>query len=238
MHSTEQSSSAANHASRAFLFMVSNAQGSDQLAAAVAYERVLFGFAGAGGTLEKGVVRYSVAPRLLQPTTLGELDGTTTPRLARIANEFRRAGFHVALESRMDAWQKTHEAWVSPVANAIYAVGGDNGRLRTTRDVVVLTLRAIRENFAVLRALEVPITPPKLRAFDRLPEPLLVPLLQRVLASRRVEILAARHANAARDEMAAIVAELSALAAEAGAPTPAADELARYVDASVPPLLD
>ena len=168
----------AANASPAFLFMVSNAQGPDQPAATVGYGRVLLGFAGAGGTLEKGVVRYAVAPRLLQPTTLGELDGTTTPRLERIANEFRGAGFPVALESRMDAWQKTHEAWVSPVANAIYAVGGDTGRLRTTRDVVVLMLRAIRENFALLRALEVPITPPKLRAFDRLPEPLLVPLLQ------------------------------------------------------------
>ena len=226
---------AANQASAAFLFMVSNAQGPTQLATAVGSERVLLGFAGAGGTLDKGVVRYTVAPRLLQPTTLGELDGTTTSRLEQIVSEFRRAGFPVALESRMDDWQKTHEAWVSPVANAIYAVGGDNARLRTRSDVTMLMLRAIRENFAVLRALDVPITPPRLRAFERLPERLLAALLQRVLASRRVEVLAARHANAARDEMAAIAAELSALAVEAGTPTPAADELSRYIDASVPP---
>lgn len=202
------------------------------------YERALFGFAGGGGTLEKGVVRYSVAPRLLQPTTLGELDGTTTPRLERIANEFRRAGFPVALESRMDAWQTTHEAWVSPVANAIYAVGGDNRRLLTSHEVVVLMLHAIRgtspssvlSTFRSLRRSCAHSIACPSRCSSRFSSACSPPAASRSLLPGMRTQLATRWRRS--------WAELSALAAAAGTPTPAADELARYVDASGTPLLD
>lgn len=74
------------------LFMVSNPSGSAELEAALGRGRVLLGFAGAGGTLERGVVRYALAPRLFQPTTIGELDGRETPRLCELAAAFRTAG--------------------------------------------------------------------------------------------------------------------------------------------------
>jgi hypothetical protein len=34
----------------------------------------------------------------------------------------------------MDAWLKTHEAWISPLANAIYAAGGDTHALDRGRN--------------------------------------------------------------------------------------------------------
>lgn len=58
------------------LFMVNNPSGYADWANAVGSERLVLGFAGAGGTLVDNVVRYVVVPRLLQPTTFGELDGS------------------------------------------------------------------------------------------------------------------------------------------------------------------
>jgi 2-dehydropantoate 2-reductase len=218
------------------LFMVNTASGYDELRAAVGATRVLVGFAGAGGTVRDGVVEYTVAPRLLQRTTVGEPDGTTTDRLRTVAAAFRRAGFPVALERNMDAWQKSHVAWVSPVANAIYAAGGDTRRLAASPASMRLMLRAVRESFAVLGAIGVPVTPPKLRPLGHLPESLALPVLARAFATRRADIILGRHAAAARDEMATLAGELTVLARASGMATPHLDELARYVDPAVPPL--
>ena len=188
-------------ASQSIVFMVNNASGYTEMLRAVGSSRVLVGFAGAGGTMQDGIVDYTIAPRLLQRTTFGEPDGTITERLRQTAKAFKGAGFPVALEHNMDAWQKTHVAWVSPVANAIYAAAGDVSRLSRTPAAIALMLGAIRESFAVLNKLDVPITPWKLRPLSHLPESVGLRLLPPLLASRRADIIFARHANAARDEM-------------------------------------
>ncbi|HZR96771.1 MAG TPA: hypothetical protein VFA56_13825 [Gaiellaceae bacterium] len=181
---------------------------------------------GRGGFRADGVVKYATAPRLLQPTTIGELDGTPTPRIESVARFFRSAGFPTALSSNMDAWLKTHEAWISPLANAIYAAGGDAHALARDRPLLRSYVRAMREGFAVLDELGVPLTPPKFRLLRAMPDLLLVPALARVLDTRLVEVLATAHASAAREEMAVLAREFAALADAAHVRTPAMDELA------------
>jgi hypothetical protein len=120
---------AVNHPIPAFLFMVNNASGPEALIQTVGRERVLLGFAGAGGTREGHVITTIILSGESQPTTIGELDGQTTPRLEVIADALRAAGFPTVIEAHMDAWLKTHVAVVSPIANAIYLAGGSNYRL-------------------------------------------------------------------------------------------------------------
>ena len=227
---------AASRATPNVLVMVSNPSGLGELIAALGRERLLLGFAGAGGTLDQGVVRYAMAPRLFQPTTIGELDGSKSPRLRRIAAAFREAGLPTRLESHIDAWLKTHEAWVSPFANAIYAAAGSNYTLARSPDALRLLVRAIREGFLVLDQLDVPVTPARFRVLRAVPERLLVTILQGVVGTPAIEVLAARHANAARDEMSTLAAEFAALAERAGVPTPAMNALRQYCDPSVRPL--
>jgi 2-dehydropantoate 2-reductase len=133
----------------------------------------------------------------------------------------------------MDAWLKTHVALVSPIANAIYAAGGDNYRLARTRDAIVLMIRAMREGYTVLRANHIPITPAKLKIIEWIPEPLLVALLQLRLPTKSAELNLARHANHARDEMQQIADEFRVLARKAGVKTPAIDQLYGYLDPAV-----
>jgi 2-dehydropantoate 2-reductase len=229
---------AANRHTPTILFMTNNAGGAAAYVAARGSERVLLGFPGAGGVRAGSVVRAYVAPRGTQPTTIGELDGNITPRLQQIAQMFEHAGFPVAISTNIDAWLKTHVALVSPIANALYLAGGDTYRLARTRDGLVLLVRAIREGLAVLRAHGMEITPPKYRALARLPEPLLVALLQRGFATERAAVALARHANAARDEMQCLADEFRALTRSTSIPTPAIDCLATYLDPAVAPLPD
>lgn len=220
---------AANHCVRNILFMVNNASGYEELIHAVGRERIVLGFAGAGGVRQDGVIRYRIVSRILQPTTFGELDGTHTERVAQIMRMFRNAGFPVAFTRNMDAWQKTHVAWVGPIAHAVYLVGGDHIRLSRSPDIIQLMVDAIREGFAVLERLGIPITPPKHRVWLAVPKPLLIWALQRWIGTNQFRTVAAAHAMAAPDEMLQLAEEFRSLADAAALQTPAIDLLRSHI---------
>ncbi|MCP4203438.1 MAG: ketopantoate reductase family protein [bacterium] len=222
---------------RNVLFLGNNASGPGELVDALGPERVLLGFPGAAAVHARDRIRYLILSRREQPTTLGELNGGRTPRLRAIADTLSSAGFPTATSANVDAWLKTHAAEVSPTANAFYLAAGDHRRLARTPDGVLLMLRAIRELYACLNRLEVPITPAAHRVFQWLPESVLQSIMKRMLASETTAIKVG-HALEARDEWRVIAKELRVLAASAELPTPAYDQLCRYLDAETPPLPD
>lgn len=81
----------ANRGVKTFLFLHNRAAGSAALARAVGSERLLLGFPGAGGWLDGSTVRYRLIPE--QPTTIGEPDGSLSPRLSQVARTLKTAGF-------------------------------------------------------------------------------------------------------------------------------------------------
>jgi 2-dehydropantoate 2-reductase len=220
---------ASHHNTPNILFMVNNPSGYDDWISAVGRERLLLGFAGAGGRRVGNVVHYAVVSRFLQPTTFGELDGSITPRVEEILRAFRGAGFPVALASNMDAWQKTHAAWVSPVANAIYMVDGDNHKLARSPHAVRLVVRAVRESFQVLRSLGIPVTPAKLQVWEWMPECLVVCFLRLWADTDHFRAIAVDHTLAAADEMWQLAEEFHTLSASTSIKTPATDELRSFI---------
>jgi 2-dehydropantoate 2-reductase len=228
---------AANSHTPNVMFMMNNAAGPAEMTQALGYDRVSLGFPGAAGVREGHVVRCIAGRGSRKATaTIGEVDGRTTSRLRELGRAFKGAGFAVTIERNMDAWLKTHVALVSPLASALYMAGGDNHRLARTRDGVLLTIRAVREDFRVLQALSIPVRPPMLWILAWMPEPILLFLLQRVLDTALAEIALAGHASAARDEMKHLADEFRALALSTTIPTPAADRLYKHVDLGVPPV--
>ncbi len=99
-------------------------------------------------------------------------------------------------------------------------------------------VRAVRENFRVLRALGIPITPVSLHVFDRMPEPLLIAVLRQLFATLTAELVIAHHANAARDEYGAVAQDWQARAGRASIATPAGARLDHYLDPAAPPVAD
>lgn len=220
---------AANRKTKAVLFMVNNPGGYDEWIDAVGRERLLLGFAGAGGTRKDGVVSYHVVSPLLQPTTLAEVDGRKTERIKAIVRIFRNAGFATAICSNMEAWQKTHIAWVSPVANAILAAGGDGKALSQRPDLLKLLVEAIHESFAVLQKLDVPITPAKLKMITSMPKSLTRYVFKVWSRTQHFDTIATRHTLAAYGEMKLLSDELQTIARSAKSLTPALDRLHRYM---------
>ena len=216
---------AAHKATPNILFMVNNPSGYVDLTKAVGLERLVLGFAGAGGTRVGNVVRYVVVSRFLQPTTFGEFDGASSARLKKIMQIFSRAGLPTASTPNMDAWQKTHVAWISPLANALYKVNCDNHLLARSPHVVRLVVRAVREGFNVLRCLGIPITPAKLRLWKWTPESLLTRSLMLWADTNHFRTVAVEHTAAATDEMRQIADEFQNLVLQTTVATPAIDQL-------------
>jgi 2-dehydropantoate 2-reductase len=205
---------ASNQASPCLVFMFNNLSGPQRMIDALGQERVLLGFPGAAGErAPDGSVLATVLPAIIQKTTIGELDGSLSPRIRLLAAELDNAGFPTAISSRMDAWLKTHVALVSPIADAFYAAGEDLQVLAASKVRVRTMLGDIRSAFASLRKRGVPITPARMRCIQWLPDTLLVSACQWALSTSYANLIVARHATSAREEMACLSVQLHDLLA-------------------------
>lgn len=214
------------------LFLMNNAAGPSEMVAALGAERVLIGFPTSGGYRDGHIIR-AIAGSVDEPATIpiGEIDGRVLPRTEQIADVLRTMeGYQVEIRKDMDAWLRTHVALLMPsIAPAFYAAGSDLHNLAQTRDLLVLTVRAVREGFRVLREAGFTVTPRRLRQFEWLPEPVLVTFLQRLLARPEMETALAGHARAAPDEVRFLVDEFLALRAKTNVETPAINALLPYL---------
>ena len=221
----------------AFLFLGNNAGGFEKHIKALGKQRVLSGFAFAAGTRKEHVIYYLDSKEETQGRTLiGELEPQITPRLKEIQEAFSTSEFPVIFETRVDAWLKTHAVLILPLAYGVYMAGGDNYRLANTPDILTLILRAIREGFKVIKAMNIPITPAKYKALTYIPEPLLYAILKGMLGSKGAEIGVAGHANAAHDEMNFLSDQLVGLIRQSGVSTPSLDCLLTYRNPAQPPM--
>ncbi|MEW5873053.1 MAG: 2-dehydropantoate 2-reductase N-terminal domain-containing protein [Chloroflexota bacterium] len=232
---------AANPHTPNVLFLMNNAAGPGELVAALGKERVLCGFPSSGGMREGYAMRYlgGSAERVI-PIPFGEVDGAITGRTQWVAEILgSMPGYSAEIMTDMDAWLKTHAALLMPsLVPALYACDTDNLRMARTRDALVLAVRAIREGFGVLHALGIPLLPASMRRLERLPEPVLVKMLQALLVRPQSKVAIVGHALAAPDELQHLADEFIALARSNAIPTPAIDRLYPYFDPGTPRLPD
>lgn len=224
---------AANRHTPNVLFLMNNAAGPGALVEALGQERVLIGFPNSAGYREGHAVHCLTGTEEDKAyVPFGEVDGHISDRTREVARILESApGFGAEIRTDMDTWLKYHVALLFPsLAPALFAAGVDNYRLARTRDLVVLTIRAMREGFRVLRSLGLPVTPSKLKVIEWLPEPILVLLVQRLLANPLMETALVKHAEAARDEVQHLIGEFMALARTTSVPTPTIDRLLLYYE--------
>jgi 2-dehydropantoate 2-reductase len=213
------------------LFLGSNVAGPDALMDAVGRQRVLLGFPGVAGHLDRHVVRYVASSRgRVWPAVIGEPDGSLSERLDAVSALLGSAGIPVELSVQIDAWLKSHAALVLPLAMGLYMSGGELRRMVRTPDALVLAARGIREGLGALADLGIPIVPARLRLLCWIPEPLMISRMRKRLGAERAEIGLQAHALAARDEIAQLASEFTQLVRGAGRPTPAWDRLCEHLD--------
>lgn len=204
------------------VFVVNTAAGYEEWKRAVGANRLIIGFPSAGGERNNGLVSYFVGRGLLrvfQTTTFGDANGEKTHRTADIIKMFRLADIPSVYCSDMDAWQKTHIAMVTSIANALYRYGCDNRKLAASWKGIKEMVLGIKEGLAVLKKLGIRPIPRKL-AFWELPVSVLTAAFKIIMPTRLVEITMAKHCIAAREEMLLLQEEFDRLIEKSGVKTP------------------
>jgi 2-dehydropantoate 2-reductase len=173
--------------------------------------KIIPAFAGAAGSIENGILHYAIVPRVIQPTTFGEIDGRRTARIKHLQSVFRTAGVPCAISSNMDAWQKCHLALVTPLANGIYLDGGNNHSTAKNRNAIRYISCSLKSNFTALKKAGIPVTPLKLNMLRFCPVRLMDIVLKALMDSEFGTVFIGSHANKAKSEMQALDRDFKAL---------------------------
>jgi 2-dehydropantoate 2-reductase len=199
-----------------FVFMVNTCLGYKEWIDAIGYERVIPAYPGSGGKIENGIVYYEIVSKMAQPTTIGELSGSTTNRIKELREILVNSGFKVSFSKNMDSWQKNHIALVGPLAGAIYFDGGNNYSVaRNNRAIVQMNL-ALKGNFTFLKKSGIGIEPSKLNIFRYAPLFMLGLVMKYLFNTKWAETVISNHALNARQEMELISNEFIELAESKG----------------------
>jgi len=83
---------------------------------------------------------------------------------------FNQSGIPTVFCKNMDAWQKTHVAMVTCIANALYKYNADNFALAGSFEDIKLMVQGIKEGFSILNTLGIKVTPAKLKLFNTVPD--------------------------------------------------------------------
>ena len=202
--------------SKNFVFMVNNPSGYDEWIMSLGLERIIPAFPGSGGKIENGVVCYEIVSGMIQPTTLGEINGGRSPRIRELRTILKNAGFQVSISNNMDAWQKTHVALVGPLGDVIYFDGGNNYTVAKNSLAITQMNLSLKENFNFLKDSGIGIVPWKLNIIRLMPLWILNLIMKYAFNTKWAETVISNHALNARNEMKVISNEFIELANSKG----------------------
>jgi 2-dehydropantoate 2-reductase len=188
---TEDAARAVARVPRAAVVSLQNGVDKDEvLAVALGRDRVLGGVTHIGAVIaEPGVIAQTGK---LQRITLGELDGSSTPRLQAIADAFRSAGVETVVSDdiRRVTWEKF--VFLSALSGLTALTRKPIGEVRANPATRSLLLEALREAVAVARAegagLDDAFAQKLLQTIDSLPAGMLSSMAQDLLRGRRLEL--------------------------------------------------
>ena len=188
---TEDAARAVARVPRAAVVSLQNGVDKDEvLAGALGRDRVLGGVTHIAAVIaEPGVIAQTGK---LQRVTLGELDGSRTPRLQTTADAFRSAGVETVVSDdiRRVTWEKF--VFLSALSGLTALTRKPIGDVRANPATRSLLLEALREAVAVARAegagLDDAFAQKQLETMDSLPAGMLSSMAQDLLRGRRLEL--------------------------------------------------
>ena len=191
--------------------------------------RILLGCPGFAGVMNGPKVDYLPTPLLLQRATIGALDDQAVPYLRTATRMFRQADLYVSRCNRIDALVKTQAAVFVSLAAGVRVAKDSALRPGYDLDTASLVIRSIRECFAVLTELQIPVTPRYLKWISFAPFKSLTDLLLQWSRTIEFHVTVPAPLTAALDEIRYLADQFRLLSMLASVETPAFDELTRYL---------
>ncbi len=158
--------------------------------------RICPAFPGAGGGFEEDVLDAALTPWIIQPTTIGKIDG----REKELAAIFKRAKIPCQIVEDMHSWQICHLGMVVPIADAYYQ-SNDPQNCGKNYHLMLATAKQIRTNFCQISAGGLKLSPAKMNWFKILPSSLVALMLGIIFQSDFGDRFMYQHSMKAPDEM-------------------------------------
>ncbi len=207
------------------VFMGNNLVGPGDFITVLGRSRVMMGGVFAAGKRVGNLIQGMVIKSVASP--MGEIDGSITPRLERLADILRQGGFKVELSHNIVDYQMTHGVSIAILASLVMRHGGNIQQLAQADDDLKLYVHARREGLQLVRALGHEVLPKSEDILTGVPGFLQVIATRLLLRSKFGEVGLEYHISQAPDEMRQMVVELKQLVDQAGIPLPAIRQVLR-----------
>lgn len=161
--------------------------------------------------------------------TIGEPNCDVSQRILKVKSVFEKAKIKVDISENIDAWLKTHVAFVIPLVCALYMCNTDIYHLAENKNALKLFIKGFKEALVALNKLNIPILPNRMKKIGKIPEWLLLFLMKKRFKSELAKIAIECHASVAKDEMIFLGKELRELIEESGVLTHNLDKLYSYL---------
>jgi 2-dehydropantoate 2-reductase len=201
------------------VFMGNNLSGPGELIKDLGAERVMMGSVYGAGRREGSLIRAISFKSAAAP--FGEVDGRITPRLERLGNILKQAGFRVELSKNIVDFQATHGAGVAIIGALTMKHGNSSSSLAHSKEDLKLFIEGRREGQNVLRSLGHKIIPWSETFITGMPIFLQILGMQLLLRSKFAEVGLAWHVSQAPDEIIQLGKELLELCDRVDYPVPA-----------------
>ena len=162
--------------------------------------RIIPAFPGAGGSFDNGILKAALTPWIIQPTTFGEINGSKTERLFKLAELLKKSGIPYQIVKDMHQWQLCHLAMVVPIADAYYETQNPKEVWREYK-IMTKTAERMKRNFSLLHDLGLTLSPRKMNVFRYLPLFILKKGLVIIFRSNFGNLFMYQHSINAPDEM-------------------------------------
>lgn len=161
--------------------------------------RILPAFPGAGGSIDDGVLNAELTPRIIQPTTFGEISGKKTEQSRALAQILKICRIPYQIVPNMHNWQISHLGMVVPIADAYYM---SNNPVNVYKDKKIMdtTAKRMKDNFRTLSKRGI-LSPFRFNLFMVCPRPILSFGLKIVFKSDFGDKFMYRHSMKAPEEM-------------------------------------
>ncbi len=187
--------------------------------------RVAFAFQTSGGRRENG--RIISIHKGGGKLTAGSIGGDKSA-VALLSQTLEGTKMKLAPRNDMDAWLKSHAAFVLPLAMVCYAVDGKLKRAALNKALLNRAIDAMDEAYCVLEASGVPV-PPEDVGFVRSQRRKCYRFIKFLAMTPIGRLAASDHAMNAKDEMRRLYDDFQQLIDAAGIGTPAWDELGQHM---------
>ena len=129
--------------------MVNTLEKYEELEKICGVNRLIPAFPGAGGSIDNGILNASLTPKIIQPTTFGEISKRKTDRIAELAEIFRKSHIPYQIVSDMHNWQISHLGMVVPIAAAYY-MSSSPETVYENKAIMKKTAKQMKDNFKIL----------------------------------------------------------------------------------------